>query len=255
MLFSLPHRRSGFTLIELLVVIAIIAILAGMLLPALSQAKNAAQSAVCKSNMRQITLGMVIYADDNRSFLPWSGDVDRNLSEDWMWGGQPATEKDNPAAWDSRSYGFHPECGAVFEYVTGQTRHRRLNSNHREVYDVYRCPSTGRIGRAQRVNFSMNSKIDKNRGLANGKSTGAKGVNMSRVTRPTEIFLLINEDPETMRNASFHPWGTAKNGKFVTHNGKINIGFVDSHIESWKGDRVLRAQRGNLVQAHFDPYF
>jgi len=64
------HLRKAFTLIELLVVIAIIAILAAMLLPALSKAKESGKRAVCKSNMRQITMGIMIYASDNGETYP-----------------------------------------------------------------------------------------------------------------------------------------------------------------------------------------
>ncbi len=69
------RRRFGFTLIELLVVIAIIAILAALLLPALSSAKQRGRTIQCVSNLHQISLAMRLYADDSNGLYPESGET------------------------------------------------------------------------------------------------------------------------------------------------------------------------------------
>ncbi|MFM7101114.1 MAG: type II secretion system protein, partial [Verrucomicrobiota bacterium] len=84
-----PGRRQGFTLIELLVVIAIIAILAGMLLPALAKARSKANEVYCLNSQKQIGLAVGLYSADQAERLP--------LVRNWgrAWGGDHALRPDN----------------------------------------------------------------------------------------------------------------------------------------------------------------
>jgi prepilin-type N-terminal cleavage/methylation domain-containing protein len=85
-----PSATRGFTLIELLVVIAIIAILAGMLLPALARAKARGQRIACANNLKQIGLGLRLWADDHAGKYPW-------LIDQTEGGGKP-NDTDNATA-------------------------------------------------------------------------------------------------------------------------------------------------------------
>jgi prepilin-type N-terminal cleavage/methylation domain-containing protein/prepilin-type processing-associated H-X9-DG protein len=80
MRFLNSKGRTGFTLIELLVVIAIIAILAGMLLPALAKAKEKTRTVKCMSNIRQLGLAVQMYANDNNDWVPV-----HPVEGNWLW--------------------------------------------------------------------------------------------------------------------------------------------------------------------------
>lgn len=110
------RRTWGFTLIELLVVISIIALLVSILLPSLNQARETAKRVMCLSNLRQMGLGILLYAEDNKDFLP---------------------EKCADIAWQGNYLAYF-----VYE---GETKAIRLGLLHKNGYieepDAFYCPS------------------------------------------------------------------------------------------------------------------
>jgi len=141
------HYGRAFTLVELLVVIATIAILAGMLLPALSRAKAASQSAVCQSNLKQLVLGWILYAEENDDRLAGSISVNLvNQRGSWVLGN---TKQDRTPS--------NIMAGVMFRYAS--------------AVGAYRCPAdrstvNGQKGQFRTRSYTLNGWMNSSQHLA-----------------------------------------------------------------------------------------
>ena len=122
--------KQGFTLIELLVVIAIIAILAGMLLPALSKAKMKARNIECLGNLRQLTLAWIMYVDDSQGNIPAASDPRQGRS--------PALLPPVVPAWVRGLMNFDPNNRSNWDVTVDL--HNSLIWPYLSSAEVFKCP-------------------------------------------------------------------------------------------------------------------
>jgi prepilin-type N-terminal cleavage/methylation domain-containing protein/prepilin-type processing-associated H-X9-DG protein len=198
--------RRAFTLIELLVVIAIIALLAALLLPALSRAKAHAWSVRCVSNLRQVGLGMRLYADDFNELYPESGTV---------------------IPWDTVD--SMPPFGSGKASWMQQLISYTVNTN------LYHCPAD------ERSSYSYFNGVraayvalNNNRGSVNSKLIRYPSAFVSR--GDTVDFNPLDADKDDYNQNCV---GGAANGTpalaWQTHNRGQNILFCDGHAKWFKG--------------------
>jgi prepilin-type N-terminal cleavage/methylation domain-containing protein/prepilin-type processing-associated H-X9-DG protein len=226
--------RSAFTLIELLVVIAIIAILMAILMPTLHRAREQGRRAACLSNLKQLTLAWIMYADENddRIVNGATGFSNQNLS----WG-----DHTNELAWID---GYHPldleaakediRRGALWPYVKNEK--------------IYRCP-TGRKGEAftYSIMFSMNA-------VNHPATQGVRGAHIKRrseIRNPAPAYRLVFIDEGRMTSDAYAVhydqeqwWDDAP----VRHGDGTNVSFADGHSDYWKWRGIDTIKRARLME-------
>lgn len=253
--------RDAFTLVELLIVIGIVAVLASLLLPALTRSREQARSTVCRNNMKQLTYGVFSYAHDKDDNLPTTGPATTKQNyqkrpTDWVVGGPGDIPSKTPSKWNAPNFAFHAETGSIFDYVTGYEREEVFSELDPRVFKTYRCPSTEDLGAALRVNYSLNGYLNPERKLNKGTSDNRSRLKLSSVMAPSEKVLFVNENPYAMADAAFEPvnsYNTAGE-MFLMHNRSSNFSFFDGSVLAVVGDAMVDVVKTmNRLDRHFDP--
>ena len=189
-----PCRSRGFTLIELLVVIAIIAILAAMLLPALSRAKMKATAATCLSNQKQLALCWMMYADDNNDKMVGFG---QSAADHWRVG-------PNVPAFVMPPLPPGISTPDLAKYLDEAGFKQGAFYNYSKNPAIIHCPGDMRIKISTSFAYTSYSGVG---GLNGAVSKGYCLFKRSQIKRPTEVILWVEENDPRQGSAGGLPFG------------------------------------------------
>ena len=204
-------NSARFTLIELLVVIAIIAILAGMLLPALNRARDTARTANCKSNLKQAILVQLNYADSNNEYMTPPILDSRVWPSHLRWLGILPTE--SGGWWVARSAMLQFTCPGSSELILSTT-----GQNDSYVYGMMNAPRHhGNYWAAYYFKTTTYGKSE------DGKFNSASGapVLVDSVNVSGKSASYVIDCSHAGSNACF----------YLAHNNRGNVAFLDGHVE------------------------